>query len=169
MKYLEITAYAFYLLLIVGGGVTAVAARTLIRALIGLITALFGVAGMYFLLNSPFVALMQLLIYVGAVTVLIFFAIMLTKPPAGAEEIEPRSKSAWIAPLVTGLAPALLLMVMCLNSFTQTVDKPVLNTAQELGRGLLGPYALAFELISMVLFVAMGGAVILGFKRRESR
>ncbi|HKK32040.1 MAG TPA: NADH-quinone oxidoreductase subunit J [Desulfomicrobiaceae bacterium] len=169
MKYLELTAYGFYLLLIVGGGVLAISSRTLIRALVGLITALFGVAGMYFLLNAPFVALMQLLIYVGAVTVLIFFAIMLTRPPAGAEECEPRPKSAWIIPVLTGIAPALLLGVMCLTSFTQTVEKPVLNTARELGQGLLGPYALAFELISVVLFVAMGGAVILGFKRRESR
>jgi NADH-quinone oxidoreductase subunit J len=169
MKYLELTAYGFYLLLIVGGGVLAISSRTLIRALVGLITTLFGVAGMYFLLNSPFVALMQLLIYVGAVTVLIFFAIMLTRPPAGAEECEPRSKSAWIVPLLTGIVPALLLGAMCLKSFTQTVDEPVLNTARELGQGLLGPYGLAFELISVVLFVAMGGAVILGFKRRESR
>jgi NADH-quinone oxidoreductase subunit J len=76
-------AYGLYLALIVAGGLAAVRCRNLVRALIGLIMTLFGVAGMYFLMAAPFLALMQILIYVGAVSVLIFFAIMLTRAPGG--------------------------------------------------------------------------------------
>ncbi len=61
----------------------AVLARSLVRALSGLIVTLFGVAGMYLLMAAPFIAFMQILIYVGAVTVLIFFAIMLTRTSEG--------------------------------------------------------------------------------------
>ena len=83
MDALALTAYGFYLALILVGGVAAVRCRSLVRALLGLILTLFGVAGMYFLMAAPFMALMQILIYVGAVTVLIFFAIMLTRTAAG--------------------------------------------------------------------------------------
>ena len=77
MDALALIAYGFYLALILVGGLAAVRSRNLVRALLGLILTLFGVAGMYFLMAAPFMALMQILIYVGAVSVLIAFAVML--------------------------------------------------------------------------------------------
>ena len=82
--------FGLYCVVILGGGLVAVLARSLVRAMVGLVLTLFGVAGMYLLVAAPFIALMQLLIYVGAVTILIFFAIMLTSAPAGREEQKPR-------------------------------------------------------------------------------
>lgn len=165
METLAYIAYASYLAIIVAGGFLAVTSPNLVRALVGLVAAMFGVAGMYFLLNAPFVGLMQLLVYVGAISVLIFFAIMMTRPPAGGEEkaTSPRRGKA----LAAALGPVVLLAVVCLTSFTQTVDIPRQTDIKELGQGLLGTYGLAFELISVVLLVAMAGAVLLGFKRRE--
>ena len=84
MQTLALFAYVFYLAIIAIGGFAAVTNTNLGRALVGLVAAMFGVAGMYFLMNAPFVGLMQLLIYVGAISVLIFFAIMLAKAPVGA-------------------------------------------------------------------------------------
>ena len=78
--------FVFYTIVIAVGALAAALSPSLIRALVGLILTLFGVSGMYLLMNAPFVALMQLLIYVGAVVILIFFAIMLTRAPAGGEE-----------------------------------------------------------------------------------
>ena len=165
METLALFAYALYLAIIVGGGFVAVTNPNLVRALVGLVTAMFGVAGMYFLMNAPFVGLMQLLIYVGAISVLIFFAIMLTRPPAGGEEqtTSRRRPMAFLA----AAAPVALLGAVCLKAFKQTVDVPAETGIKELGQGLLGTYGLAFELISVVLLVAMAGAVLLGFKRRE--
>jgi len=165
MESLALFAYALYLAIIVAGAFTAVTNPNLVRALVGLVAAMFGVSGMYFLMNAPFVGLMQLLIYVGAISVLVFFAIMLTRPPAGAEEREPspRRGKAFLAALL----PVVVLALFCVRTFIQTVDVPAESSIKELGQGLLGTYGLAFELISVVLLVAMAGAVLLGFKRRE--
>lgn len=165
METLALFAYALYLAIIVGGGFVAVSNPNLVRALVGLVAAMFGVAGMYFLMNAPFVGLMQLLIYVGAISVLIFFAIMLTRPPAGGEEQTPSRRRPMA--ILAAAAPVALLVAVCFKAFEQTVDVPAETGIKELGQGLLGTYGLAFELISVVLLVAMAGAVLLGFKRRE--
>jgi len=165
MEKLALFAYALYLAIIALGGFVAVTNTNLVRALVGLVAAMFGVAGMYFLLNAPFVGLMQLLIYVGAISVLIFFAIMLTRPPAGSEEQTPSTRRPMA--VLAAAAPVALLAVICFKAFKQTVAVPDETGLTELGMGLLGTYGLAFELISVVLLVAMAGAVLLGFKRRE--
>lgn len=166
MESLAYPAYALYLAIIVAGGLLAVTSPNLVRALVGLVAAMFGVSGMYLLLNAPFVALMQLLIYVGAISVLIFFAIMLTRPPAGGEEqtASPRRGLA----LLAALAPVVLLALFGIRTLVQTTAVPVEAPLAALGQGFLGTYGLAFELISVVLLVAMAGAVLLGFKRREA-
>jgi len=165
MEKLALFAYALYLAIIAIGGFVAVTNTNLVRALVGLVTAMFGVSGMYFLLNAPFVGLMQLLIYVGAISVLIFFAIMLTRPPAGGEEQVSSTRRPMA--ILAAAAPVALLGVICFKAFKQTVAVPDETGIMELGQGLLGTYGLAFELISVVLLVAMAGAVLLGFKRRE--
>lgn len=157
--------FGLYTLIIAAGGIMAVSARSLVRALVGLVAALFGTAGLYLLMNAPFMALMQLLIYVGAVTVLIFFAIMLTRGEDG-DGTRAMGRLACIGS--AGLLPLLLTLVL-LKTDNQTTAVPVLVDIAILGRKLLGEYVLAFELISVVLFVAMAGAVILGFERRASR
>jgi len=167
---LALVAYGFYLALILAGGIAAVRCRNLVRALLGLILTLFGVAGMYFLLAAPFMALMQILIYVGAVTVLIFFAIMLTRDPkgeAGEEDGRPRTAARMAGALLTGLLPAGVLgLTVALKSPQALPLKPELPLAR-LGEFLTGPYVLGFELISVVLLAAMAGAVVLGFERRK--
>ena len=170
MDALALIAYGFYLALILVGGVAAVRCRSLVRALLGLILTLFGVAGMYFLMAAPFMALMQILIYVGAVTVLIFFAIMLTRPTqgeAGEEDGTPRTARRAGLALLTGLLPAGILGLIVTVRAPQALPlKPELPL-ERLGQFLTGPYVLGFELISVVLLAAMAGAVVLGFERRK--
>ena len=170
MEQLAYVAYVFYLVLIVAGAFAAVRCRNLVRALLGLIMTLFGVAGMYFLMAAPFMALMQILIYVGAVSVLIFFAIMLTRAPAGdagEEDRKPRPVLRGVLAALAGLFPAVILAAVLLAKTPQALHlKPELPLAR-LGQMLTGPYVLAFELISVVLLAAMAGAVVLGFERRK--
>lgn len=170
MEQLAYISYAFYLALIVAGAFAAVRCRSLVRALLGLIMTLFGVAGMYFLMAAPFMALMQILIYVGAVSVLIFFAIMLTRAPGGEAGEEDRTPQAFLRGVLAALAgilPAVILAAVLLAKTPQTLNlKPELPLAR-LGQMLTGPYVLAFELISVVLLAAMAGAVVLGFERRK--
>jgi NADH-quinone oxidoreductase subunit J len=170
MEQLAYAAYGFYLVLILAGGWAAVRCRSLVRALLGLIMTLFGVAGMYFLMAAPFMALMQILIYVGAVSVLIFFAIMLTRAPggdAGEEDGRPRPALRTLLALLSGLLPAAILAAVILTKTPQALPLKSELPLGRLGQILSGPYALAFELISVVLLAAMAGAVVLGFERRK--
>jgi NADH-quinone oxidoreductase subunit J len=171
MEQLAYAAYGLYLMLILAGAWAAVRCRNLVRALLGLIITLFGVAGMYLLMAAPFMALMQILIYVGAVSVLIFFAIMLTRAPggeAGEEDAGRRPALRTVLALLSGLLPAAVLAAVILTKTPQALPlKPELSLGR-LGQFLTGPYVLAFELISVVLLAAMAGAVVLGFERRKS-
>src|SRR4030042_1836840 len=106
MEFLARIAFAFYLLIIAVGAVMAVGAKNLVRALVGLILTLFGVAGMYFLMAAPLVALMQLLIYVGAVAVLVFIAIMLVKIGPEGEEAKGKSPRQFLYAFLGLAAPA---------------------------------------------------------------
>ena len=170
MDYLAYPAYGLHLLLILLGGLGAVLARSLVRALMGLILTLFGVAGMYLLMSAPFLAFMQILVYVGAVSVLIFFAIMLTRASDGQAGREgPGSLRRLLLGLLAGLTPvAILAGVVIQKAPTELPLKPEAGLAS-LGQYLTGPYALAFELISVALLAAMAGAVLLGFERRRPR
>ncbi len=159
-----------YALVVISGAVIAVVARSLVRALLGLIMTLFGVAGMYLLMAAPLVAFMQLLIYVGAVSVLIFFAVMLVRTGPHGDETRPKRLRQLIYGILGFLVPAVILGGALIRRPVEApVSPPVEIQASELGKGLLGPYLLAFELISVVLLVAMVGAVLVAFEKRGAR
>ena len=162
-------AFGLYTLIILCGSILAVGAKSLVRAMVGLIASLLGVAGMYMLLNSPFMALMQILIYVGAVCVLIFFAIMLTRADAGGEEAESAPLRQNVLALLSVVTVGGILSWLVLTRPLATTGVPVEVSIEKLGLGLLGPYGLAFELISVVLLVSMAGAVLLAWERRNGK
>ncbi len=169
MEVLAKVAFAAYALIILGGSVAAVGSSSLVRALVGLIVTLFGVAGMYMLLNSPFLAFMQILIYVGAVCVLVFFAIMLTRAHAEGEEGERAPVRQYLFGLLAGLAPASVLSFVIMTKPAASKAMPMEVPVVALGKGLFEQYFLAFELISVVLLVAMSGAVLLAWERRDKK
>ena len=169
MEQLAKIAFGLYTLIILFGSILAVGAKSLVRAMIGLIATLLGVAGMYMLLNAPFLALMQILIYVGAVCVLIFFAIMLTRADAGGEEAESAPLRQNVLALLGVLTTGGILAWLVLTKPLITTGVPVEVSIEKLGLGLLGPYGLAFELISVVLLVSMAGAVLLAWERRNGK
>ncbi len=167
--YLGQAAFAVYALIALVGGVTAVSAASLVRAMLGLVVSLFGVAGLYLLLLAEFVALMQILIYVGAVTVLIFFAIMLTRASADGGEAGGPGWAGSLRGLFVVLVPVGILTPFLAVYGTAGFPTPKNVDPAQLGAGLLGPYTLAFELISVVLLAAMAGAVLLAFEKRGAR
>ncbi|OGR35108.1 MAG: NADH-quinone oxidoreductase subunit J [Desulfovibrionales bacterium GWA2_65_9] len=162
-------AFGFYTLIILSGSLLAVGAKSLVRAMVGLIATLLGVAGMYMLLNAQFLALMQILIYVGAVCVLIFFAIMLTRADSGGEEAESAPLRQNLLALTAVLSVGGILGWLVMTRPLVTTGVPVEVAIEKLGLGLLGPYGLAFELISVVLLVSMAGAVLLAWERRNGK
>lgn len=161
-------AFGLYVLLIAGGGLTAVLAFNLVRAMIGLVVTFLGVAGMYLLMAAPFMAFMQLLIYIGAISVLIFFAIMLVRNTSTGEETNlPCLCQAITALGAAGAVLALFGPIIVLNGSGLTqVETPVETDLAELGEGLLSYYVVPFEIISIVLLVAMAGGVLLAWDKR---
>lgn len=164
---LAYAAYGVYLLIIIGGSALAVFSANLVRAFIGLIATLFGVAGMYLLLQSPFLAFMQLLIYIGAVSVLIFFALMLADSRTDGDEAAPAKPGKLIRAALSGLAPLLLLTPPIFAHPASTEMIPAAVTVAEIGRGLMEEYVLPFELISIILLISMAGGVFLAMDRRK--
>lgn len=160
-------AFALYLGLIAAGGLAAVLSRNLVRAMMGLVITFMGVAGMYLLMASPFLAFMQLLIYVGAISVLIFFAIRYVNNTSSGEEMHmPSLGQLGGAALAALAALALFAPVIILNAGKKAVDAlPTETPLPELGEGLLSYYVVPFELISVILLVAMAGGVFLNLDK----
>jgi NADH-quinone oxidoreductase subunit J len=161
-------AFAFYVLLMAGGGLVAVLSIHLVRALIGLVLTFLGVAGLYLLLAAPFLAFMQILIYIGAICVLIFFAIMLVKNTQSGEEARAPSLCQAASALLTSLAPLLLFAPLIASRAGELGHNGLAREVPvaSLGEGLLTYYLMSFELISVILLVAMAGGVLLAWDRR---
>ena len=168
MQFLAYLTFGLYLFLVLGGSLVATGSHSIVRAFAGLLVALVGVAGLYFLMDAPFIALMQILIYIGAVCVIIFMAVMLTMASRG-EGYESRLKTPQkrIMSMLAGAVMAFLLAGMVMKYPLASTTTPRHIPVSALGEALLGPYALAFELISVILFVAMVGAMVAVYERRK--
>lgn len=143
------------------GALAAVLSGSLIYAMFGLVTAMFGIAGIYIYLNAPFLAMMQILIYVGAISILIAFAIMLAGPMYRKPK-EWTSLAKFAAALAVALLSLLLLAKVITGAFrTASGAKPLVVTTQELGRVFLDKLTLPFELISLLIVVSIIGAIML--------
>jgi NADH-quinone oxidoreductase subunit J len=148
------------------GGLIACNSERLVRSVAGLIVCFVGVAGLYYFLNSPFVAMMQILIYVGAVAVTISFAIMLAAP-------EEQKRVGPSGPLVGpfGFATAALLAggfsILALRTDWKVMEKINDGSIKTIGIHLLTEYSMVFELISIVLLIAILGALVIARGGRE--
>ena len=148
------------------GAVIATHSERLIRAVTGLAIACIGLAGLYYYLRSPFVALMEMLIYVGAVCVTIVFAIMLADPKP---EDDSSKGNILTGPLSFVLGVTLFWGLAALGAKTPWVEPLVRKndgSLEEVGRSLLTNYSMVFELISIVLLVAIIGALVLARQGR---
>ena len=155
------TAVAFWALAIVtlGSALMVAVVRDLVHAVLLLILSFVGVAGLYLTLSADFVAVVQILIYAGAVSVLMLFAILLT--PRSARDNEPVSFAAPIS-VLAGLVGAVIIFVIAKTDWRTNYQADRFpQTAREIGKALLDPFVLPFEVASVLLVVAMIGAIIL--------
>lgn len=168
--YLADAAFLGFALLALLGGVVAVGARRLIHAVLGLATSLVGVAGVYVYLGTHFIAAMQVLIYVGAVCISLTFAVMLARPPQEAARNPLFFPTKVGAGFVAALFAALVLGTAVLSTHWVPAAEVVADshTIEAVGMRLLTSYALVFELISLVLLVAIVGSVVLARRGRGS-
>ena len=143
------------LTLVAAGGVMA--SRNLLHAVLFLIVTFIGIAGFFVLLSADFIAMAQVIIYVGAIAVLVLFAVLLT-PRAGRDNGETKMAApAWL--LAVCLA-AVFIFVLHDTDWQVVTASPELSTS-DLGEALLGTWVLPFEIASVLLTAALVGSIML--------
>lgn len=145
-----------------GASLAALTTR-IIRSVCGLALCCFGLAGLYYLLHAPFLSLMEILIYVGAICVTIVFAVMLAEPDEAPVRESRRAVLGWGA-LGLAISGAVFWGVAKLgmsHAWVKPEAKTGAGSVQDLGKALLTTYGFAFELISLVLLVAILGALVI--------
>jgi NADH-quinone oxidoreductase subunit J len=158
---------------ILGAALAVVTVKNIIHAALWLIASFFGVGALYLLMEAEFVAVVQVLIYVGAISILILFAIMLTRHVTG-EGVRQLYQRWWVALLVSGGLFGLLIVPTVYNfnweATAPQAGQPVaISSAVELGTAFMGEYLLPFELASVLLLVALIGAIVIAFEERSRR
>ncbi len=152
----------FMLLLAVLGGSAAllvVTSRNVVHAALYLVVALLAVAGTFLLVGAEFLAWAQVLVYVGAVVVLILFGLMLTRAPIGPMAQDNELGKA--LPVGVSGALFLILVVLIWRSFGDTTFTPRVVTAANLGELLYVDWAFPFMVLGFLLTVALIGAVVI--------
>jgi NADH-quinone oxidoreductase subunit J len=148
--------------LMVGTALGVVAARSVIHAAIFLLLSLAGTAAMYVFLTVEFLALVQLLIYGGAVAVLVLLALMLTRQAAGGERFSLNGPQAPFAALVGIGVAAILVAVAVTTSWPGLIDEdPAGIPLTRISEVLFEDFGPTFILVSILLLVAVVGAIIL--------
>jgi NADH-quinone oxidoreductase subunit J len=164
--------------LILVAAVMVVSVRNIIHAALWLITAFFGMGMLYLLLEAEFLAVVQVLIYVGAVSVLVLFAIMLTRQIAnpGTQQLYERW---WIALIVAVLLFAAILVPTLLNYEWSTLAtapgaaEPAtaeqISGPREIGEAFMREYLIPFQVAAVLLLAALVGAIVIAFEEVERR
>lgn len=141
------------------GALLVVFSRNIFHAALWLAATFAAIGGIYVVLNADFVGMSQIIVYVGAIAVLMMFAIMLTEDVAGMRTT--RLRSAWVAALpVAAAMGALLVKWFGLYSWRDPQKLPE-QTAGVIGQAFIQNYLFAFELASVILLACLIGAILL--------
>ena len=145
----------------VAGALLAALTARIIRGVCGLAMCCIGLAGLYYFLHSPFLALMEILIYVGAVCVTIVFAVMLAEPDEPVSDEKLGAKLLWggFALLVSAAIFWGLWRMGARQDLAAPATRLTDGSVKAIGYSLLTTYSMAFELISLALLVAIVGAL----------
>ncbi|MFG1696911.1 NADH-quinone oxidoreductase subunit J [Nonomuraea sp. NPDC049309] len=145
----------------VGSALLVVMTRQIVHAALWLVVCFGALAGGYLVLTAEFVAWVQVLIYVGAIIVLLLFGLMLTRAPIGrSADLDSGNK---VVAAVVAVATAAILVTVVIDGFrtAYTPLTPGSGAAGELGAGIFATWVLPFEALSVLLLAALIGAIVL--------
>ena len=151
------------------GALTTVLARSIIYAMLGLVVTMFGIAGLYIYLNAPFIAMMQILIYVGAISILIAFAIMVVGPLSRRPKEWTTLKRFIVAFVVAAFSFFIFLKFVVQSKWLPGMYSTFNLTTKDIGRAFFDKLMLPFELVSLLIVVAIIGAIMLALFSRENK
>jgi NADH-quinone oxidoreductase subunit J len=148
---------------LLGGALLVVLGRDIIRSGLWLILTFAFLAGLYVMLGAPLVAATQVLVYIGAISVLILFAIMLTQTKAGPAALTFH-RQAWAGAIAAVVLGLLLVIVVGATSWPQATSAAQPTNTLVLAQRLFHDWLLPFEIVSVLLLAAVIGGVFLAKK-----
>ncbi len=163
----------FYMLaaLTLVSGMLAVTTRQIFRAAIFLLFSLIGIAGLFFWMKYDFIAAVQIVVYVGGITVLIIFSIFLTQQ---AGDLLPKQKIGRqvFSALAAFCGFALIMVQLYQHNFNTTTEQPVEPSITNIGNQMLGVgengFALPFEVVSILLLAALIGCIVIALRLKPA-
>jgi NADH-quinone oxidoreductase subunit J len=161
---IQTVVFVIFSLITLGAALAVVTSKNLFHSALFLILSFVGVASLYVLLEAPFLAAVQILVYVGAIAILIVFAIMLTRRLMAKDLVQRNAQWGWSALGAVLLFVALGLILLQVNWPVVEAAVPK-ETISILGQDLMGRYVMPFEVASVLLLVALVGSIIIARER----
>ncbi|MEJ5285634.1 MAG: NADH-ubiquinone oxidoreductase chain J [Candidatus Kapaibacterium sp.] len=162
-------AFWFFAVLIIGSALVVVLSRNMIYAVFALLFTFFGVAGIYVLLNADFLAVTQIMIYIGGILVLLIFGIMLTSNVTGVDIKSGQTGKIqmFFAGLISLFSIIFLVYIATTTNWkvSNGSDQSIMTTIDSIGKELLTNYLLAFESASVLLLIAIIGAALIARRK----
>jgi NADH-quinone oxidoreductase subunit J len=161
--------FAIIAVLTLASAVAAMSLRNLVHCALALTVTFAGLAALYLQLDAQFVGFAQILVYIGAVAILIVFAILLTRSD------EPPRQSIFSATWVVGVAIAATVfgllsgLILWSQAVTREVRPPPEISVRQIGDQLMGKFILPLEVTGLLLTAALIGAVIIAMQEKEGR
>ena len=163
------TTFFFYFLAFfaIASAIAVITRRNPVHAALALIVTLLSIAGFYLMLYAPFVAAVQIVLYAGGIVVLFLFVIMLINLEKNVREYQFNKQ--WLVGILAALALGGLLLFVFQRGYDifprSFAALPEAENTQQIGVWLYGKYMLPFEIASLLLLVAIVGAVVMAKKR----
>lgn len=161
----ELAAFIILSAITLASAVVVVTSGNIVRSALSLVPTFLGVTGLYILLQAEFVAGIQVLIYAGAITVLILFVIMLTEGGTGLR-VRQTNEQVPLSILAAAVLAVLLIGVLAQAPWPRAAELLPQYTASGIGEALMTNLVLVFEVTSLVLLVALMGAIIVARRER---
>jgi NADH-quinone oxidoreductase subunit J len=162
----ENIAFFVFALMAIGGAIFMLNFTKVVHMVVALALTFLSMAGLYVILDAEFVAFVQVLIYAGAISILMIFGIMMTKHQG--EEVEPK-RPVFNTLLFIGAAGLFGVLFYAIQNVTMPTGefKPVQDNTMEIGKLLFNQYVIPFELMSVLLTVAFIGAIVIAKKEED--
>ncbi|MFT7619039.1 MAG: NADH-quinone oxidoreductase subunit J [Planctomycetota bacterium] len=149
------------------GSLMTITRKNPLGGALSLIVTFIALSGLYFMNNAPFVGALQVLVYAGAIMVLVIFVVMLLNLPEGELEEERIPPRRWVLAFFSLVPLGFLCIAQILSTDMKHVDQVGENfgSVKSVGRLLFGDYMLQFEIVSIVLLIAIVGSIVMAKKK----
>lgn len=162
--------FAFLSVLTLGGAVASMTLRNPVHCALALVATFAGLAGIYLELGAQFLGLAQVLVYIGAVAILLLFVCLVTRSGAAGEQDRERGEEpVWVGWWVALVAGGLLGGAVWTAGDLPERPAPVLPTVRDLGQWLMTDFVLPLQVVGVLLTAAMIGAAIIALRERRPK